>query len=195
MAPGDLAVLYTDGVTEAENAAKEQFGTERLFQVFADGSPGDARTASNAVLDAVAAFVGGAPQSDDITCLTLSRNKTDSPARLSLRLAMTAEELQRAAAEVEAFAQAQDWPVGLTTHIQLAIEEFGVNVVNYGRDENRAGDPAIDIEVSSSPDAVTVEIADDGRPFNPLEDAPAADTTSPMDERPIAGSASILCGP
>ena len=81
MAPGDLVVLYTDGVTEAENAAKEQFGTERLFQVFADGSPWDARTAGNAVLDAVAAFAGGAPQSDDITCLTLSRNKTDAPAK------------------------------------------------------------------------------------------------------------------
>ena len=112
---------------------------------------------------------------------------TDAPARLSLHLAMTAKELQRAAAAVEAFAQAQDWPVGLKTHIQLAIEEIGVNVVNYGRDENRAGDPAIDIEVSSSPDAVTVEITDDGRPFNPLEDAPTADTTSPMDERPIGG--------
>ena len=34
---------------------------------------------------------------------------------------------------------------------------------------------------------MTVEIADDGRPFNPLEDTPTADTTSPMDERPIGG--------
>ena len=35
--PGDSVVLYTDGVTEATDAAKEEFGMERLHQVFASG--------------------------------------------------------------------------------------------------------------------------------------------------------------
>ena len=73
LAPGDLAVLYTDGVTEARNAADEKFGYARLQAVFAAGRPDDAREVSEAILDAVRAFVGRAPQTDDIACLVVVR--------------------------------------------------------------------------------------------------------------------------
>ena len=73
MAPGDTAILYSDGVTEAENDAGEQFELDRLYDVFAEAPPGDARTATIDVLKAVTAFADGAPQFDDITCLTLWR--------------------------------------------------------------------------------------------------------------------------
>ena len=69
--PGDTLVLYTDGVTEAMNGAHEEFGVERLRAIFASGAPGDGREASLAVFDAVHAFAGDTPQSDDVTCLTL----------------------------------------------------------------------------------------------------------------------------
>ena len=73
LAPGDSAILYSDGVTEAENDAGEQFELERLYEVFADAPPGDARKATSDVLEAVKVFADGAPQFDDITCLTLWR--------------------------------------------------------------------------------------------------------------------------
>ncbi len=73
LAPGDAIILYTDGVTEAENNRQEQFGLDRLRQVFADSPPTDAREANTAVFRAVRAFSGDAPQFDDITCLTLFR--------------------------------------------------------------------------------------------------------------------------
>ena len=75
LAPGDTAVLYTDGVSEAMNASEEEFGMERLHQVFANASQTDARSANGAVFDAVRAFADGTPQSDDITCLTLRRKE------------------------------------------------------------------------------------------------------------------------
>ena len=71
--PGDTAVLYTDGVTEAENDECEQFGLERLREVFVGSPPRNARKANAAVFKAVKAFAGDASQSDDITCLTLHR--------------------------------------------------------------------------------------------------------------------------
>ena len=73
LSPGDSAILYSDGVTEAENDAAEQFELDRLYDVFAEAPPGDAREATEAVLKAVTAFADGAPQFDDITCLTLWR--------------------------------------------------------------------------------------------------------------------------
>ncbi len=73
LAPGDTLVLYTDGVSEAMDIEKEEFGMERLRAVFAGGQPESAETANEAVFAAVREFVGDAPQSDDITCLTLKR--------------------------------------------------------------------------------------------------------------------------
>lgn len=71
LSPGDILVLYTDGVTEAMNSRGEEFEMERLRAVFAGAQWGDARRANQAVFDAVHAFAGETPQFDDITCLTL----------------------------------------------------------------------------------------------------------------------------
>ena len=78
LAPGDTVVLYTDGVTEAMNAQEEEFGGERLHEVFVSAPPGDAQEANRAVFQAVKAFVGDTPQFDDITCLALRHRGTET---------------------------------------------------------------------------------------------------------------------
>ncbi len=78
LAPGDTVVLYTDGVTEAMNDKQEEFGVERLHEVFVAAPQGDAREANLAVFQAVKAFVGDTPQSDDITCLALRHEGTET---------------------------------------------------------------------------------------------------------------------
>ncbi len=78
LAPGDMVIFYTDGVTEAENPDQEQFGIERLQQLFVDRRGMNARQANHAVFQAVRDFAGEAPQFDDITCMTLFCRK---PAR------------------------------------------------------------------------------------------------------------------
>ena len=75
LAPGDTLIFYTDGVTEAMNAAHEEFGIERLRALFAATPPADGKQASAAVVAAVQAFAGDTPQSDDITCLALARGE------------------------------------------------------------------------------------------------------------------------
>ena len=71
--PGDTMVLYTDGVSEAMNAEGEEFGVERLQQLFANQPPASAKMATEAIMQAVSDFAGGTPQSDDVTCLVLRR--------------------------------------------------------------------------------------------------------------------------
>jgi phosphoserine phosphatase RsbU/P len=73
MRPGDHFFLYTDGVTEAEDAEGRQFGEDRLADLMAHGTPADAAQWVARVDAAVRAFAQGRPQFDDITCLALGR--------------------------------------------------------------------------------------------------------------------------
>jgi serine phosphatase RsbU (regulator of sigma subunit) len=72
---GSRLLLYTDGVTEAENTAGEQFGVERLEDTI--GASGQSEPGG--VLDAISATVGRfrstARQSDDITMMLVSRER------------------------------------------------------------------------------------------------------------------------
>jgi sigma-B regulation protein RsbU (phosphoserine phosphatase) len=69
--PGDKLLVYSDGVTEAQNEAGEFFGKRRLFEVIRSKTGSSAAALHDAVNEAVTAFTGGAAQSDDITLLVL----------------------------------------------------------------------------------------------------------------------------
>lgn len=71
LAPGDIVVIYTDGVTEAVNAAGEMFGDERLVKLIEGSASLSADEIKNLVLGEVVAFTSGLPQGDDITLIVL----------------------------------------------------------------------------------------------------------------------------
>lgn len=76
LAPGEMLLLYTDGVTEAFNPAGELFGEEGLIaSIEAGGEAGPDEVARN-VLEAVKAFEHGMNQADDITLLVLQYSGT-----------------------------------------------------------------------------------------------------------------------
>jgi serine phosphatase RsbU (regulator of sigma subunit) len=70
--PGELLVLFTDGIAEAENPAGALYGKERLAQCL-QRLPANAGAAAavEAVRKDVGTFVAGAPASDDLTLLVL----------------------------------------------------------------------------------------------------------------------------
>ena len=70
---GDSLVLYTDGVTEAINTSFEEFGDQRLKETLEEVTMLNCQQMVDAIKADVAAFVGEAEQSDDITVLTLKR--------------------------------------------------------------------------------------------------------------------------
>jgi sigma-B regulation protein RsbU (phosphoserine phosphatase) len=73
LAAGDLVVLYSDGVTDAQNGDSEEFGECRLYELLARHAGASPDVVADAVLAAVDLFVAGAPQFDDITILVLRR--------------------------------------------------------------------------------------------------------------------------
>jgi sigma-B regulation protein RsbU (phosphoserine phosphatase) len=70
---GDMLVLYSDGVTEANNAAYDEFDEERFIEVLKAHRTLPAAQIVQAVIKAVTDFAAGAPQADDITLLVAKR--------------------------------------------------------------------------------------------------------------------------
>jgi sigma-B regulation protein RsbU (phosphoserine phosphatase) len=67
--PGDVILLYTDGVTEAKDKAGGFYGTARLDALLTASTETGARAAVELVREDVRHFVGEAEQADDITLL------------------------------------------------------------------------------------------------------------------------------
>jgi len=71
LSPGDKLVIYTDGVTEAQDAHGAFFGRKRLFDLVRAHAAGSSSGLHDAIQGAVHDFTEGAPQSDDITLVVL----------------------------------------------------------------------------------------------------------------------------
>jgi sigma-B regulation protein RsbU (phosphoserine phosphatase) len=71
LAAGDALLMYTDGVSEARDPDAGFYGPERLLAVASRHASADAAAITDSLLKDVQAFAGPAPQSDDITILTL----------------------------------------------------------------------------------------------------------------------------
>jgi sigma-B regulation protein RsbU (phosphoserine phosphatase) len=69
--PGDCLVAFTDGITESMNAVDEEWGEERLAQVIGANRALPARELVDFILRRANDFVAGAPQHDDMTCVTV----------------------------------------------------------------------------------------------------------------------------
>ncbi len=193
MEAGDILFLYTDGLTEAENAEHGQFGEERMMERLRtlERKP---RAIIEGTTEAVHAFVGGAEQSDDLTMVAIQfvhpivntapdANKT-APGTKHLTLGNDVQQVPQLAAFVEEVAEGIGADASTTMNLNLAMEEAVVNIMNYAYPEGTTGD--IDIDADYRDDTLTFVICDSGTPFDPTgNDEP--DTTLSAEERPIGG--------
>ncbi len=104
--------------------------------------------------------------------------------KLTLRAENRLEELGRIADEIEAMGRREDWPPTLVFSVNLAVEELVMNIIEHGHD---GGLHEFEVSFNSEPDRLTVEITDDGRPFDPTREAPAPDLDSPLETRTTGG--------
>lgn len=70
---GDGVVLYTDGITEAQNMQKKFYGMDKLCQIISKNWHGEAELIKNAVVDDLNLFMGEQKQFDDITLLVIKK--------------------------------------------------------------------------------------------------------------------------
>jgi serine phosphatase RsbU (regulator of sigma subunit)/putative methionine-R-sulfoxide reductase with GAF domain len=76
--PGEMIIAYTDGVTEAMQDDFTEWGLPRLKDTAKAVAAGSAQNALDRILEEVTAFVGGAPQNDDLTIWLLKRSERGS---------------------------------------------------------------------------------------------------------------------
>lgn len=77
MVPGDIIVLYTDGLTEAKNRRGEQFQTFRLRKCIAENADLHANEILKKITEALQKFLGKTPMEDDLTIIVLKRDPCD----------------------------------------------------------------------------------------------------------------------
>jgi serine phosphatase RsbU (regulator of sigma subunit) len=71
---GDILVVYSDGLTDAENPQEEMFGKERLLEIIQREAPSGGRAVEQRFLKAIEDFTQGMPQTDDITFVVVEKH-------------------------------------------------------------------------------------------------------------------------
>ena len=104
--------------------------------------------------------------------------------KLSLEIEPRVEELSTITVAVEQLGDAEQWAPDLVFQINLVIEELGLNIMTHGKSEDLE---KIEITLTAEEKSLTIEIVDNGRPFDPTSDAPEPDLDSGIGERSIGG--------
>lgn len=94
--------------------------------------------------------------------------------------------LQLIASEVEGLGEREAWPDSLIFKVNLVLEEVGINILSYGG-ESGGPWPEFEIVITSDNDSLTIEVSDEGRPFDPFNDAPKPSVDAEIEDRPIGG--------
>ena len=180
LSPGDTLLLYTDGLTEAENTQKELFGETRALDSATAFGAMTAQEQLACMRERVSQFVDHAEQSDDLTMLAVRY----TPAKDTLTLTNEIQELGRLEPFLNNFFERNHIEPSLLPGVNLALEEALANVIMYAYPEGTCGEVTLSAKVTDK--AICMEISDGGVPFNPLQQQEANLDVS-LEERQIGG--------
>lgn len=211
--PSDGLLLYTDGVSEAANAAEELYGEERLLETLAriDASGGEgvlvgsdvqapdvaaaasaaaassAQAAVNSLVASVDAFASAAPQADDITMLAFRWNLPVA----CLTLPADDAELDNLFAFLEPICEGEGRTPKMMAQMMLVCEEVFVNICHYGFPD---GQPRLPVDIEAAVDeragCLHLVFSDQGIAYDPLSHN--AKKVDPADEQRKGGLGILL---
>ena len=164
---GETLVLYTDGVTEARNNARQMLGKRRWSEMVAQG--GD-------LMDAVKTFIGNAEPSDDITLMTIRKQTAVQPFVLRVPARDDQWPLLRRTIQESCMCAGSDKRT--QKKLIVAAEEAVANVMHY------SGATEIELAVSCQHSACSMQLTDNGLPFDPTAYETNADAVA---ERQVGG--------
>jgi len=175
---GDLVLLCSDGVTQAQNCHGELFGEQRLLEAALPLVGLPAADVARGICNAVKAFVGNCPVINDVMRLAV---RIEALAGQNV-LAQAAMEVHSDPRQLEAFRKLVEWfcrddsGVGLTEYerstLVLAVNEAAANILKHAYDGSREGH--IQVSLEAVPGEVRVDMADWGKPWEPNEVEPPA---------------------
>ncbi len=160
LSPGQLWLLYSDGITEARNTSGEEYGQQRL----SDGCPGcaDAKTTLTTITSHWSRFTGDQPQHDDASLLLLDWRGTTPPSELHLEC-QTAN-LCSAREFIESWGKYCGYDDISVGQIVLACDEAVTNIYRYAYD-CKGG--SLHIRVFTTDTHLNIHLTDQGTPVDP----------------------------
>ncbi len=160
---GQILLMYTDGITEAQNAAGEQFGEHSLMRSLTQAPISSAEDVILTTVSAVREHAGDAQQSDDISLLCVRWMPPEQIQALDILNRMS--DVFLALNWLEDTAENLGMPIHETMLLRVAAEELLVNSVNYGYPDGRLG--RIHLTLIRQPPLMTLRIVDNANPFDP----------------------------
>jgi sigma-B regulation protein RsbU (phosphoserine phosphatase) len=185
---GDLIVLYTDGLTEAMNSSATLYSEPRFAEWLAGSQANAVEDVVAGVVDDVKRFEGDAPQADDLTVLALRFHGAGSDASvaemLELELTNQLTQIDRVNEAFSTFATERHVDQSVIRQFKLVFDELLNNTITHGFQDDE--EHVIRVSLRLSDDRLTVAIADDGAPFNPLKfGAPMVEAS--IEKREVGG--------
>ena len=165
---GEYIFLYTDGITEAQNAKHELYGENRLLESFNKREYNSLIDMNYEIQDALSTFVKDAPQSDDITYLFMRYQGDETKVYENVFYAKL-EELDRAIQFLQD-ALADNNKSQYNTKLAVVMDELFSNIAKYAYSPGEH-DPKIYIRITYniSKDSIYITFVDRGKKFNPLD--------------------------
>jgi serine phosphatase RsbU (regulator of sigma subunit)/anti-sigma regulatory factor (Ser/Thr protein kinase) len=186
LSPGDALLLYTDGLTEAKDQNRKNFGRDRVRELL-DGCIADAGMTPEKTVQSLSqaahSYSGQAPQSDDLTML-LVKYEPGELLQDRITLSNDTADVERLSAFVKDFCGRLKLDHKAASSLRLALEESVVNAMNYAYPAGETGE--ITVYADSNRREVRFTVVDSGWPFDPTT-VLSADTTLDAQNRPIGG--------
>ena len=178
-------ILYTDGVTEAENRNKEFYGKSRLLEVIKQNPKISPRQMIETLITDIETFVSGNESSDDMTLLAIEYDKQRVINNITLTISNRMEELNKVVTFAGQLGAEWSLSPALVMNLNLVLEEAISNIIQYAY-KDKPEEKQIEIVASYNAHNLVLTITDSGEPFDPtrIEDP---DITLSAEERPVGG--------
>ena len=177
LSPGDRLLLYTDGITEAQNGKDEFYGTDRLLDFLKDNAGLSVTDTLTALRRNIDMFADSREQFDDITMLMVEyggngvlRTFDAQVSKLDAVIDFVEEQL------------GDSCSIKTLTQLKIAVEELFVNIASYAYKDGGS----MTLYISKQNGTATLCFTDSGVPFNPLA-KPDPDVNASIDERVPGG--------
>ncbi len=190
LVPGDIFLVYTDGVTEAMSPTRELYTEGRLERLLANGANHRPEPLIDAIVEDVHRFEDGASQADDITLLACEFYSRQASSTLEFSVAAEIGVVGELCGEFSAWATAQNVADKPRQQVLAALDELLNNTINYGYPDGVSGHIYVRMELWDEKRLVVV-LRDDARPFDPRQ-LPADVSDLPIEERQLGGVGLLL---
>ena len=185
---GTTLLLYTDGLTEAENPDSQLYGEQRLTKVLGTLKGKSAQDIILGIYSDVQTHVQDARQSDDLTILAIQYRGTDNvsgPCKRILNLKNKISELEKLTLFIDDVCESAGVDSATAMNINLALEEAVSNIIFYAYPGGET-EHTITVRYARKDKELHFDIYDRGIPFDPTARA-EADVSLSAEERKIGG--------